>query len=130
MGGLQIAGIVTLASPRPFNASIGQDLNFDNDFADDFFPDGSPSGERTIRPDNAWKNWYRNVDLRLGKSLFTAQGKTVRLTAEVFNVFNTDNIAAYGGRQKTAAGVDITDFGKPTGAFGARRAQVGARFEF
>ncbi len=130
LGGLQIAGIVTLASPRPFNASIGQDLNFDNDFGDDFLPDGSPSGKRTIRPDNAWKSWYRNVDLRLGKSLFTAQGKTVRLTAEVFNVFNTDNIAAYGGRQKTAAGVDITDFGRPTGAFGARRAQVGARFEF
>ncbi|MDQ4080386.1 MAG: hypothetical protein M3125_06470, partial [Gemmatimonadota bacterium] len=130
LGGLQIAGIVTLASPRPFNASIGQDLNFDNDFGDDFLPDGSPSGKRTIRPDNAWKNWYRNVDLRLGKSLFTAQGTTVRLTAEVFNVFNTDNIAAYGGRQKTAAGADITDFGRPTGAFGARRAQVGARFEF
>ncbi len=130
LGGLQVAGIITVASPRPFGVSIGQDLNFDNDFADDFFPSGSASGERTIRPDNAWKNWYRNVDLRLGKSLFTAQGKTVRLTAEVFNVFNTDNISAYGGRQKTAAGVDITNFGQPTGAFGARRAQVGARFEF
>src|SRR5688500_5260699 len=130
LGGLQIAGIVSLASPRPFGASIGQDLNFDNDFADDFFPDGSPSGSRTIRPDNDFKNWYRNVDLRLGKSLFTAQGRTVRLTAEVFNVFNTDNVAAFGGRQKTAAGVDITNFGQPTGAFGARRAQVGARFEF
>ena len=121
---------MTLASPRPFGASIGQDLNFDNDFADDFFPDGSPSGKRTIRPDNDFKNWYRNVDLRVGKSLFTTQGTTVRLTAEVFNVFNTDNISAYGGRQKTAAGVDITNFGQPTGAFGARRAQVGARFEF
>jgi hypothetical protein len=130
LGGLQIAGIVTLASPRPFAASIGQDLNFDNDFADDFFPNGSPAGQRTIRPSNSWKNWYRNVDLRVGKSLFTAQGRTVRLTAEVFNVFNTENISAYGGRQKTATGVVFTNFGQPTGAFGARRAQVGARFEF
>ncbi len=130
LGGVQVAGIITLASPRPFNAFIGQDLNFDNDFSDDFFPDGSPSGERTIRPANAWKNWYRNVDLRLGKSLFTTQGTTVRLTAEVFNAFNTDNVASYGGRQKTAAGVDITNFRQPTGAFGARRAQVGARLEF
>ena len=54
----------------------------------------------------------------------------MRLTAEVFNVFNTDNIASFGGRQKTAAGVDITNFGQATGAFSARRAQVGARFEF
>lgn len=130
LGGVQVAGIITLASPRPFNAFIGQDLNFDNDFSDDFFPDGSPSGERTFRPASSWKNWYRNVDLRLGKSLFTTQGSTVRLTAEVFNVFNTDNVASYGGRQKTAAGVDITNFQQPTGAFGARRAQVGARLEF
>ncbi|HEY7406680.1 MAG TPA: carboxypeptidase regulatory-like domain-containing protein [Gemmatimonadaceae bacterium] len=130
LGGFQVAGIVTLASPRPFNAFIGQDLNFDNDFTDDFFPSGSPTGERTIRPGNAWKNWYRNVDIRLGKSLFAAQGSTVRLTAEVFNLFNTDNVASYGGRQKTAAGVDITNFGQATGAFGARRAQVGARVEF
>jgi hypothetical protein len=129
-GGVQVAAIVSVASPRPYNASIGQDLNTDNDFTDDFFPGGSPAGERTIRPGNEWKNWYRNVDLRLGKSLFTAQGMTVRLTAEVFNVFNSDNIAAYGGRQKTAAGVAITNFGQPTGAFGARRGQVGARLEF
>ena len=130
LGGVQIAGIATLASPRPFGAVVGQDLNFDNAFDDDFLPSGDPAAKRTIRPANAWKNWYRNVDLRLGKSLFTAQGTTVRLTAEVFNVFNTDNVAAYGGQQKTTAGVDILNFAKPTGAFSARRAQVGARFEF
>lgn len=129
-GGFQIAAIVTLASPRPYNAFIGQDLNVDNDFADDFFPDGSPSGQRTLRPPSEWKYWYRNVDLRLGKSLFTAQGATVRLTAEVFNVFNTDNISGYFGRQKDAAGNNLATFGQPSGAFGARRTQVGARLEF
>jgi hypothetical protein len=130
LGGVQIAGIATFASPRPFNAFVGQDLNFDNDFTDDFLPSGDPAATRTLRPASTWKNWYRNVDLRLGKSLFTAQGTTVRLTAEVFNVFNTDNIANYGGQQKTTTGVDILNFAQPTGAFGARRAQVGARLEF
>jgi hypothetical protein len=129
-GGIQVAAIVTLASPRPYGANIGQDLNQDNDVTDDFFPDGAPDGERTIRPGNDWKYWYRNVDLRLGKSLFTAQGTTVRLTAEVFNVFNTDNISGFFGRQKNAAGGLLANFGQPNGAFGARRAQVGARFEF
>jgi hypothetical protein len=129
-GGVQIAAIVTLASPRPYNAFIGQDLNVDNDLTDDFFPSGAPDGERTIRPGNEFKNWYRNVDLRLGKSLFTTQGATVRLTAEVFNVFNTDNVAGFFGRQRDAAGVLIANFGQPNGAFGARRAQVGARLEF
>jgi hypothetical protein len=129
-GGLQIAAIVTLASPRPYSAFIGQDLNQDSDVTDDFFPNGAPDGERTIHPGNDWKYWYRNVDLRVGKSLFTAQGTTVRLTAEVFNVFNTDNIAGFGGIQRDAAGTPLSNFGKPTSAFGARRAQVGARFEF
>lgn len=129
-GGVQVAAIVTLASPRPYNAFIGQDLNQDNDVTDDFFPGGDPAGERTIRPGNDWKHWYRNVDLRIGKSLFTTQGTTVRLTAEVFNVFNTDNISGFFGRQKNASGVDLASFGQPSGAFGARRAQVGARFEF
>jgi hypothetical protein len=129
-GGIQVAAIVTLASPRPYGAFIGQDLNKDSDNTDDFFPSGAPDGERTIHPGNDWKYWYRNVDLRVGKSLFTAQGTTVRLTAEVFNVFNTDNIAGFDGIQRDAAGVARPNFGKPTSAFGARRAQVGARFEF
>jgi hypothetical protein len=138
-GGVQIAAIVTLASPRPYSAFIGTDLNRDNDVTDDFFPDstdapvgpyGPPDGPRTLHPGNDWKHWYRNVDLRVGKSLFTAQGTTVRLTAEVFNVFNTDNISGFAGRKRDAAYALLDNFGDPNGAFGARRAQVGARFEF
>jgi hypothetical protein len=129
-GGIQIAAIVSVASPRPYSAFIGQDLNQDNDVTDDFFPNGDPAGERTIHPGNDWKYWYRNVDVRVGKSPFTAQGTTVRLTAEVFNVFNTDNISWFFARQKNASGGLLGSFGQPSGAFGARRAQVGARFEF
>ena len=138
-GGLQIAAIVSLASPRPYGAFIGTDYNKDFDQTDDFFPDstdaavgpyGPPDGLRTLHPGNDWKYWYRNVDLRVGKSLFTAQGTTVRLTAEVFNVFNTDNIATFGGRKRSGGGALLPNFRQPTGAFGARRAQFGARFEF
>ena len=128
--GFELSGIATVASPRPFNATVGQDLNQDNDFSDDFLPDGNPAGQRTVRPANDWKNWYRNVDVRVGKSLFTAQATTVRVTAEVFNVFNTNNTAGYFGRQRDAAGAALSTYGQPNSAFGARRAQVGARLEF
>ena len=128
--GFELSGIGTIASPRPFGASIGQDLNKDNDFADDFFPSGDPAGLRTQRPPNAWNQWYRNVDLRVGKSLFESRGTAVRVTAEIFNVFNTNNVAGYNGRERDAAGVLLPSYGKANAAFGARRAQVGMRAEF
>jgi hypothetical protein len=128
--GFELAGIATVASPRPYAAFLGQDVNGDNDVTDDFLPDGSPAGRRTVRPSNDWENWYRNVDLRVAKSLFNAQGTTTRVTAEVFNAFNTDNVAGFNGRQRDAAGNDLTNFGQANSAFGARRAQVGLRVEF
>jgi hypothetical protein len=128
--GFELSGIATVASPRPFAAFLGQDVNVDNDFADDFLPDGDPAGKRTVRPSNDWKNWYRNVDLRVAKSLFTTQGTTLRLTAEIFNVFNTDNIATFSGRQRDAAGNALTTYGQSNSAFGSRRGQVGLRAEF
>ena len=38
---------------------------------------------RTIRPGNDWKFWYRNVDLRLGKSLFTATDRRITAPGKV-----------------------------------------------
>jgi hypothetical protein len=128
--GFELAGIATVASPRPFGITWGVDVNRDNDFTDEFDASGEVTAERTMRPDNEWRNWYRNVDLRVAKSLFAAQGTTVRLTAEVFNVFNTNNTAGYAGRRHDSAGNPLTNFGQPNSAFGARRAQVGARLEF
>ncbi|HEX2781420.1 MAG TPA: carboxypeptidase regulatory-like domain-containing protein [Gemmatimonadaceae bacterium] len=128
--GFELSGIGTIASPRPYGAFIGQDLNRDNDLTDDFFPTGDPAGQRTQRPRNAWNRWYRNVDLRVGKSLLASRGTTLRITAEIFNVFNTNNVAGYNGRQRDQAGALLTTYGRPNAAFGARRGQVGLRAEF
>ena len=62
--GIEVASIATLASPRPYAATLGVDINKDDNLADDFLPDGSITGDRTVRPDGAWKNWYRNLDIR------------------------------------------------------------------
>jgi hypothetical protein len=134
--GLEVSGIATVASPRPFTAFIGQDLNHDNDVTDDYFPSGDPAGLRTQRPSNAWKNWYRNLDLRAGAPLVAAAGTTLRATVEIFNVFNTNNVAGFQGRQRNAAGALLVDaggrptFGTANSAFGARRVQAGLRAEF
>lgn len=128
--GIELASIATIASPRPFGVTVGVDVNRNDFLGDDFPPTGTSTGQRTVRPAYEWKNWYRNLDLRLGKALFGARGKTLRVTAEVFNVFNTNNVAGFFGRQQDAAGNALTNYGQPNAAFGARRAQVGTKVEF
>lgn len=128
--GIELASIATIASPRPYGVTLGVDVNRDDNLTDDFLPDGSVSGDRTVRPDGKWENWYRNLDIRAGKKFTTGRNMTFRLTAEVFNVFNTNNVAGFFGRQKDAAGNAIATYGTPNSAFGARRAQVGTKVEF
>lgn len=128
--GIELAGIATVASPRPFGVFVGVDVNKNDFFGDDFPPNGSATGDRTVRPSNEWKNWYRNVDLRAGKKLVNRNGRSVRVTAELFNAFNVNNVAGFNGRQKDAAGNALTSYGAPNAAFGARRAQIGTKVEF
>jgi hypothetical protein len=123
--GFTFSGIATIASPRPFPVTDGRDLNGNNVTFDDF-----PNGERTREPDGAWKNWYRTVDLRLARSLYNREGKKFTLIAEVFNVFNTDNVLSYSGRQFDNSGGLLETFGTPTGAFAARQGQVGFRIDY
>jgi hypothetical protein len=123
--GFTFSAIATVASPRPVAVTDGRDLNGDNVFFDDF-----PDGQRTRRPSNAWKNWYRTVDLRLSRPLFAAGTRKLSASLEVFNVFNSDNISSFGTRQLDAAGRPITTFMQPSGAFAARQAQLGVRAEF
>ncbi len=128
--GIEVASIATLASPRPYAVTLGVDVNKDDNLTDDFLPDGSVTGDRTVRPDGEWKNWYRNLDIRVGKKFSGRGNMSFRLTGEVFNVFNTNNVAGFFGRQKDAAGNLLTTYGSPNSAFGARRAQVGTKIEF
>jgi hypothetical protein len=123
--GIQFSGIATVASPRPFAVTDGRDLNNNNVFFDDF-----PGGIRTKRPDGAWKNWYRTVDIRLQRSLFTRGAQKLTIMGEVFNLFNTDNISAFGSQQFQANGSPIATFGQATGAFAARQAQLGVRVDW
>ena len=123
--GFMVSGIVTVASPRPFAVTDGRDLNRNVVVFDDF-----PGGQRTQEPDGGWKDWYKTVDLRLARSLYSREGKKFTLIAEVFNVFNSDNILSYGGRQFDANGGAISSFGVASGAFAARQGQVGFRVDF
>ena len=129
--GFMFSGVGTFASQRPFVAIDGRDINLDNITGDDY-PGGtvSSSGIRTVMPVESWNNWYRTVDIRLARALFTWDRTKVGFSAEVFNVFNFNNNLSYGGTQFTATGAPVASFGRPTGAYGARQGQVGLRLDW
>jgi hypothetical protein len=122
--GVQLSAITTVASPRPFVAIIGRDENLNNVTFDDW-----PNGERVQRPDNSWENWYKTVDLRLQRALIQRGSQKITVMAEVFNLFNSENISSFGGQQFQGT-TPITTFGQSTGAFAARQAQLGLKVEF
>lgn len=129
--GFMFSSVSTFASPRPYVTIDGRDINLDNITGDDFIGGTvSSTGQRTTRPSNAWKNWYRTIDLRLARPLYSANGKKVSLSAEVFNLFNWKNTFGYGGTQFTAAGAPVASFGVPVSAFAGRQGQVGMRVDW
>ena len=115
--GIDISGIAIVASPRPFLAAVGLDVNQNGTNTDDW-----PNGIRTHRRDG-WDHWYRTVDLRLGKS-FPMRGGRLTVTAEVFNAFNWGNHSEYQATE-TAQG-----YGEPVADYPRRQGQLGVRYQF
>jgi hypothetical protein len=129
--GFNFSSITTIASPRPFLSTDGRDINLNNITGDDYTGGTlTTSGNRTAMPANTWKNWYRMVDVRLARPLYTRNGKKVSVSAEVFNLFNFKNNLSYGTTQFTATGAPVASYGVPTGAYAARQGQVGMRVDW
>jgi hypothetical protein len=123
--GLSASTIATVASPRPYRTVMGQDLNQDNVQDDDWI-----DGTRYRVPVNAWRNWYRTVDLRITKTILAGGDARLLLVAEAFNLFNAENYSGYFGVLHTAAGEPRPDFGAPSGVFATRQLQIGSRLQF
>lgn len=114
---IDFSGIAIVASPRPFLATVGADVNQNGTPVDDW-----PNGMRTHRR-GGWDHWYRTVDLRVGRS-FAVPGGRLNVTADVFNLFSWRNHSEY---QATQTGLA---YGEPVGDFARRQAQLGVRYQF
>lgn len=125
--GFRLSTVTILATPRPYQATVGQDLNKDNNFGNDFI---GGNGSRVIRPESSWDNMYRTVDVRLAKGFSIGGPRKASISFEAFNVFNWDNLSGFFGRQKDAAGNAIATYGTPNGVYAPRQAQLGLRYEF
>ena len=124
--GFQLATIAIVASPRPFSAIVGADINKSGGVEDDWF-----GGSRTLRPNGAlwpslnsgWGNWYKTVDLRIARP-FAVRGGHVVVTLDVFNAANWANHSEYQQRG------DLDGLGSPTGDYARRQLQIGTRYQF
>ena len=129
--GFTLSSITTIASPKPFVTTDGRDVNLDNILGDDYIGGTLTStGARVTHPSNAWRNWYRTVDVRLARPLFTRGDTKVSATAEVFNLFNWNNVLSFGATQFTSTGTPVASFGVPTASYQARQGQLGMRVDF
>ena len=124
--GFMLSAIGTFATPRPYVATLGQDLNHDNNFSDDFV---NGPADRVVRPATSWANMYRTIDFRLTKD-FSVQGRTIGISGELFNAFNWNNYSGFFSREQDAAGHPIANYGAPNGVYAPRQGQVGIRYEF
>jgi hypothetical protein len=123
--GATLSIIATAASPRPFTAVVGQDVNLNNVLFDDWI-----DGRRVLTPPDTWRNWYRVVDVRLAHTIALSRGVRASLIAEAFNIFNTENVSTFNGDQRTPGGEDNPRFRQPDGVFGTRQIQIGTRIAF
>ena len=130
--GFNVSGVLRYRSGLPYSARYGRDLNGDR-FVEDLVP-GTKAN--SLRGES-----FSQFDLRLSKDFRFTQALGIELIAEVFNVFNETNPAAFNGQRfsgRDAAGNDIANplFRKPTTYAGdplqgeQRLLQLGARFRF
>jgi hypothetical protein len=123
--GLTLSLLATVASPRPYPAIDGRDVNLNGFDGDDWIDE-----KRYLLPDNVWQNWYRIIDVRLAQVIPLPGGARFSAVGEAFNLLNTDNYSGFFGRQKTVTGQDAVDFREPNGVFGTREIQLGLRVRF
>jgi len=112
---INVAGIVTANSAAPYNHTTGRDDNLD------FVTNDRPAGVRfnDLRGDS-----FFATDLRLTKKFFLRETKNVELMWEMFNLFNTANLADYNGNERA------TTFRQARSALSPFQAQLGVRFAF
>lgn len=118
----QLSGILTLGSGTPFNV-------FDNTGSRFYYrPYGAyPEKENFIIPD-AFA--YRNLDLRLTKTVGFGEAGEVQLFLDALNVFNYRNNTNFDGGTGSAANPN-PNFGNPSAVlFPTRTFQIGMRYSF
>ncbi len=109
--GLSVSGIFRANSGRPIDASAGADLNGDGNLGSPSFALGASdrpySAPGVSFPRNAFRNrGFKVVDMRVLKAFRFNERSRLEFSAEMFNLFNFDNIAFDGNALNYGPGID------------------------
>jgi hypothetical protein len=143
--GLQLSGVLSLGTSRPFDVRAGTDINSDGDFGDR--PPGVTRNEgcRDLSLDAV--NAYRGsrglpavssvecpgrytLDTRLGKTFRLVGDHRLELFFEVFNVFNAQNLEHSQSQAIQSWTAIASNFGQAIIAGTPRQAALAARYMF
>jgi Carboxypeptidase regulatory-like domain/TonB dependent receptor len=118
---VSLSGIFTARSGSRVDPVAGSDLNGDGFFTD--------------RPGNFERNSFqteavRNLDLSVVKSFSLGSTRTVELRADIFNVFNTENIIAVNGLWGLDPATPGASWFAPTRVADPRQYQFAIRYRF
>jgi outer membrane receptor protein involved in Fe transport len=128
----RIVATGTYELPADFRVSAFVQLASGVGFTIEDFSRGFGINEKRIllytgRPDSTFA--YKSVDLRLDKLFRFAQRQAFELSAQVFNLFNSDNYTGYNQFIPPLPEVNAT-FGRPTREDPKRRLQFGVSYRF
>jgi hypothetical protein len=110
-----VSAMITANSAAPYNQTTGVDDNLD------FVINDRPQG---VRFNSLRGSSFFTTDLRLMKKFQFNETRNVELIWEMFNLFNTANLADYNGNQRAAT------FRQARAALPPFQAQFGLRFAF
>jgi hypothetical protein len=135
-GNVEVSGIVTVGSGRPYNIIAGADLNRDGDAIASPSPDRArsvPSDPSTAVPRNAGRlPGEARFDLRATKRVNLGSKATWSLTVDVLNVFNTTDFTDINRVFGTGAYPNQPQigYGQFTQAAPPRQVQIGVRLAY
>lgn len=119
--GFNVSGILRYRSALPYSDRAGADLNHDG-----FLEDLADDQVNSLRGDS-----FSQIDVRLSKDFSFTGALGLELIAEVFNLLNAENPAAFiGNRSNTAQYRQPTAFAGDPLQGEQRLIQLGARFRF
>jgi hypothetical protein len=126
VGGIQLSGLVTLESGRPFTIFVGSDAN----------GDGNPNSDRPgLLPRNSYEGpGYATVDFRVSREFSVASQAHLVLMLDVFNLLNRVNVrdinTVWGSIDLNTPPPPQLGFGSPRDVFNPRQLQFAAKLRF